>query len=82
MSLKENREKLRRANLSIGVVEVSCPDYALNFPHIATTFGEEYANDLKIVCEQVKAFRAKYHDIYHAEPRDDSVKWKESRGTS
>ena len=58
-----NRIKLRKANLSTGLVEVGCPE-GLNYQHIAITFGEDYANDLKIICDQVKAFREKYKDIY------------------
>jgi hypothetical protein len=57
------RKKLKVANQHIGVVEVNCP-YSLNFPHIAKTFGEDYANDLKIIVANIKSFRAKYRDIY------------------
>ena len=59
----ERRKKLKLANQHIGIVEINCP-YSFNFPYIAKTFGKEYANDLKIICEQIKSFREKYRDIY------------------
>lgn len=60
----EARAKLKRANRQIEVVEVSCPPQGINFPHIAETFGGDYAEDLKVICEQVRTFRGKYPDIY------------------
>jgi hypothetical protein len=62
-NITANRVKLRKANLSREIVEVRCPE-SLNYPHIAITFGEDYANDLKTICNQVQAFREKYKDIY------------------
>jgi len=60
---KIQREKLGRANDLIEVVEVSYPE-SINYDHVAVTFGPTYAHDLRIICNKVKKFRAKYPEVY------------------